>query len=288
MEPTQPQPPGERERKLAELFRFSQKIAAESGKILMRHFGQNQEANVIDKSPTDFALQADLEVDAYLHEVIGRTYPDHRILSEERDSESIDLGTEEFVWVIDPLDGTTPFRCGKEDFSVSIGLVHRGEPLMGVIYAPKRKEMYTAQTGKGAWLVRSGGARERLVPKTNEDVRKAIVAFDVGKTERRSAIPLYSALIDDDDGVTYPLSPASGAISSACVAGGKYDAFIATKLYQWDVAAMLVIARESGLVITDVQGQPIDVRNPRMDVVLANPALHAKLLILFRKYATQG
>ncbi|MBI5883833.1 MAG: hypothetical protein HZB91_12110 [Elusimicrobia bacterium] len=118
----------------------------ESGAILRRMFGK---VKASEKSRANLLTEADLESQRSVLSIIGRAFPDHDVLAEEDHSSS--RGSE-FLWIVDPLDGTTNYAHGFPVFTVSIGLLRQGEPVLGGIYDPMSDECFTAEKGKGARL----------------------------------------------------------------------------------------------------------------------------------------
>lgn len=247
---------------------FAIKTAKEAGKLLVDKHGQIQKLEY--KLKTNFRTQVDMESDKLIREAIIKNFPDHNIYSEEEDDRN---NSSEFSWVFDPLDGTLPYTFGISDhFGVSIALVKGKTPILGVIYAPKRDELYVAEQGKGAFC---NNSRIRASPV--EDINKAMIALDYGKLEREKIID-YLAKLLSDRGVTYPVSYGCASVSLSLVASGKLHGYLSLKLEPWDMAAAVVLNREAGCKVTTIHNKEWELGDE--SILTANPKLHDKLFKL--------
>lgn len=240
--------------------------AKQAGALLLEHFGKAQK--VEQKSRTDFRTRADTASDTFIRAAIEKEYPYHQILSEELTAKET---SSPFVWVVDPLDGTTGFVLGDWNFAVCIGLYHHRRPILGVIYAPKRDELYTAVTGKCA----SRNYRDIRVSE-EENLSRAIIGVEPGKTPGRERKADMERKLLADDGVRICVTWASAATSLAAVAAGNLNGFISHKLEPWDMAAAVPILRSAGAKVTDLEGKEWQLGDE--SIVAANPVLHTKLL----------
>ncbi len=255
---------------------FAANLAKEAGNLLMAYYGKIQHHEY--KRATDFKTIADDASDRLIRDAIMKKFPDHAIISEEQAPLKKDS---EYTWVIDPLDGTIPYTFGISDhFSVSIGLVKGKQPIMGVVYAPKLKELYAAEKGKGAYC---NGTALHVSPVT--DVNKAVVGVDYGYAERWNILPYQRKLLSAK-GVTYTVSSACATVPLCLVASGKLHAYLALSIQQWDMAAAVVINRESGARVTDIGG--IEWEFGGTSILVANPVLHRKLLKFLKQRAVDA
>ena len=238
----------------------------------MKHYGKMQE--LIWKLKTNFKTQVDDESDAYIRACIQRRFPDHSIYSEEtlaKEQES------EWSWIVDPLDGTLPYTYGINDhFSVCIALAHHKQPVVGVISAPLRKELYVAEQGIGAYC--NG---EKISVSLEEEVNKVLIDFGGGKETnsfRRVTVAPYLAKLLSATGVCCTFSSGCASVPLALVASGKLHACGYLSLEPWDMAAAVVINREAGARVTTIEGREWDIHEP--SILTANPRLHSKLCTL--------
>lgn len=232
-----------------------------AGKIHLEYF-RTSRLNVMAKlNEGDIVTAADRASEAAILEFIHTRYPDHSILSEESGAES---RQSDYQWVIDPLDGTTNFSSGLPIFSVSIGIRHKGETVIGVVFAPYLDEMFHAVRGQGAYI----NGRPIHVREI-DDIHKAVVStgFPVDKDVNPDnnidnvarVLPLLRGL----------RRLGSSAVDISYVAAGFLDGFWEFNLHEWDVCAGLLIASEAGAVCHRF-------RTDRLESVLVASPLVAK------------
>ena len=161
------------------------RAARQAGKLLLRYYGQVDAKSVSEKGRNDFVSEVDRAAEATILEVIRKAYPHHAILAEE----SGETAGNEFQWIIDPLDGTTNYLHGFPQFSVSIGLRHRGQLESAVVYDPMREEMYTADRGGGAFL---NDRRIRVTQR--KDLHGALIGTGIPFRDQRH-LDLYLAMM---------------------------------------------------------------------------------------------
>src|SRR3989338_11066298 len=249
---------------------FAIRTAKEADDYLMSQYGKMQTLEW--KSRTNFKTQVDDHNDELIRRRIKETFPDHNIYSEEQDALN---RNSEFSWVVDPLDGTIPYTCGITDhFSVCISLVKEKIPILGVIYAPKRKELYHAEKGKGAFC---NGKKIYVLDEDN--INHTLVALDSGKKTssfKRASITFYEAKLLSPEGVTCTFSSGCASVPLALTASGKLHAYVALSLEPWDMAAGVIINREAGANVTNIYGKQWSLDDP--SIITANLKLHKKLL----------
>ena len=221
------------------------RAARQAGKLLLRYYGQVDAKSVSEKGRNDFVSEVDRAAEAAILEVIRKAYPHHAILAEE----SGETAGNEFQWIIDPLDGTTNYLHGFPQFSVSIGLRHRGQLESAVVYDPMREEMYTADRGGGAFL---NDRRIRVTQR--KDLHGALLGTGIPFRDQRHLdvyLAMMKALIRDTAGIR---RPGSAALDFAYLAAGRIDGFWELGLSPWDFAAGVLLVREAGGCVTDLGG----------------------------------
>ncbi len=232
-------------------------IAAEAGRHAMARW-QSDFARW-EKAPGNPVCAVDLEVDALLRARLGALLPEAGWLSEETVDNADRLALNR-LWVVDPIDGTRDYLRGRPGWAVSIALVEGGQPVIGVLDAPARGEVWTARAGAGAW--RNGVA---LRAAERVDLPGARVPAD--------QLPRV-----DRDLVTVP-KPNSIALRIAMIAAGEAD-LVATLRWghEWDIAAAVLLAREAGAVVTDALGQKLAFNTPAGEaygVLATTQGIHA-------------
>ncbi|MBH5321343.1 3'(2'),5'-bisphosphate nucleotidase CysQ [Aurantiacibacter sediminis] len=237
-----------------------EQICREAGHMALRRWpGHGHDLKTWEKSPGNPVCEADLEVDGFLRRELQALLPAAGWLSEETsdDKERLEKG---LIWLVDPIDGTRDFIRGRKGWAVSVALISGGRPLLGVLIAPARDEVWSARAGKGAW--RNG---ERLQASTRSRfVGARVPAHDLPKQDRD---------------LSKVEQPNSIALRVAMVANDEADLVATLRWgFEWDIGAAALIAREAGAVVTDAFGAPLayNKRDPRAFGLLATaPAIHA-------------
>lgn len=248
---------------------FMQETARQAGEIIRGYFG-----NIRSGSPKgekgDLVTQADLESERLIVDKIHERFPDHGILAEE--GGWVDDGGAEFVWMVDPLDGTRNFSKAVPIFCVSIGLLRYGQPVEGIVYDPIHDEMLHAEQNRGSWL-----NDRRLHVSDVEDLAVATINVAWSKNEVGD-IPFSEYAVRLVERTSYTRRYGSAALAMAYVADSRLDGAILLDLNPWDVAAGTVIVTEAGGVVTDFSGNQPDLLQQSQSLIAANPMIHERLL----------
>jgi myo-inositol-1(or 4)-monophosphatase len=246
-------------RNLNELAKFASVVAKDAGKIQLEYFRSDGLDIQAKLNESDVVTSADKASEAYILGRIKETFPQDSILSEESGAESLN---DDWRWVIDPLDGTTNFSSGLPLFSVSIGIEHKGETVVGVVYAPYLEEMFIAIKGEGATL--NGN---RIKCSGVNDMAKAVVAtgFPVDKgTNPDNNLDNVSKVLPAIRGLR---RLGSAAIDLCYVGAGYLSGYWELNLHRWDVSAGALVAREAGARVESFR----DGRN--ISIVAAAPGI---------------
>jgi len=240
-----------------------------AGSIIREGFGSRIEIEY-KTNISNLVTNIDLKAEEAIINYILNNFPTHSILSEESGKS---LKDEEFLWVVDPLDGTTNFAHGLPIFSVSIGLMNRGEIIAGVIYDVMRNVLYTAELNKGAF---ANG--RKLSVNENDDIRKSLLVtgFPYNVDENPdNVIEKFSKVIKSSRAVR---RLGSAAIDMCYVAEGVFDGFWEVSLNPWDMCAGVLLIEEAGGRVTDENGLRIDIFEKQ--IVATNGKIHNSLLNL--------
>lgn len=221
--------------------------ARKAARSLVRDFGEVEALQVAKKGASDFVTAADLRAEAIIKEELMRARPKYGILLEESgETEGVDNSNR---WVVDPLDGTTNFLHGLAQFAISICLERDRQPYAGVIYNPITDELFWAEKGEGAWLndkrLRVSGRRE-----LSECLFATGLPFK-GCPGRPRALIETNAVLAETAGVR---RYGSAALDLAFVAAGRFDAYWERELNPWDVAAGIVLVKEAGGMVAEIEG----------------------------------
>jgi len=234
-------------------------ICVEAGRIAKRQWpGDGHQVESWDKGGNSPVCAADIEVDSFLKQELGRLLPSAGWLSEETADEPSRL-KKDLIWVVDPIDGTSNFLRGRTGWAVSVALVSAGRPLIGLLVAPARGEVWSATAGTGARLN----------------------GVDISASKRRdfpgARVPA-DALAKEDKDLSLVEKPNSIALRIAMVADDRADLLATLRWgFEWDVAAATLIAREAGARVTDAFGKPFayNKADPRaFGLLVSSPAIH--------------
>lgn len=264
------------------LYTVMERAVRKAGKQLARDFGEVEHLQVSVKGPSDFVSTADHASERLLKAELEKARPGYSFLMEESGSTR---GTDrDHVWIVDPLDGTTNFLHGIPHFAISVALQHKGELLAGMIYNPAVDELYWAEKGKGAYL--------------NDRRLRVSGRRDLGESLIGTGIPFRGRGTDEDHkhylklmGATMARTaglrrPGAAALDLAYVAAGRFDGFFEIGLNKWDIAAGILMIREAGGFVGDMDGDadPMETGN----IVTGNAKLFDPLRGFLRELGGSG
>ncbi len=243
------------------------KAARRAGSIINRASRNLDILSVTQKAINDFVSEVDREAENAIIETLHDAYPGHAILAEESGAS----GKSEFLWIIDPLDGTTNFLHGFPQYAVSIALSHKGVLTQAVIYDPVRNDLFTATRGHGAYL-----NDHRLRVSKRIKLQQGLIG--TGFPFREFAhIDAYLAMLRDLTQKTTGLRRAGAAtLDLAYVAAGRLDGFWEFGLGPWDMAAGSLLITEAGGLVGDLEGNSGYLESG--DIIAANPKIFSQLV----------
>lgn len=246
----------------------SVEIAREAGQLLGRYFERRVGFEL--KGEYDLVTEADRASEKLVVERLRSRFPSHAIVAEEGSGYET---ASEYCWYVDPLDGTTNFAHGFPAFCVTLALERAGELISGVIYDPLREEVFATERGAGAYL----NHRRIRVSKTAR-LEDALVAtgFPSRKRHVNVNVHFYYQLAMFTHGVR---RAGSAALDLAYVACGRLDGFWEFGLNPWDQAAGILLTREAGGSVSDMRGEPAQLRGPHL--LADNGLIHQEMLVRF-------
>ena len=243
------------------------KAARRAGTVIMRHLDRVDTLAIESKGRSDFVTEVDRRAESEIIHILRGAYPDHGIMAEESGSQPGD----QYVWIIDPLDGTTNFLHGYPQFAVSIALQHKDKLEQAVVFDPLRNELFTASRGQGAQL----NDRRIRVSRTT-DMQYALLGTGFPFRSKKFLdvwVETFRALMIDTSGVR---RAGSAALDLAHVACGRFDGFWEFGLHVWDMAAGCLLIEEAGGRLGDPQGGQNHLQSG--DIVSGNPKIYAEML----------
>jgi myo-inositol-1(or 4)-monophosphatase len=263
------------------MLNIAVKAARRAGAIINRAALDRTQLEIHSKRANDFVTQVDKSAEAAIIDVIRQAFPDHAILGEEsgalpgKSGGAAKAAKSEYLWIIDPLDGTTNFIHGFPQYCVSIGLQHRGATQHGVVYDPAKNELFTASKGRGAFL----DDRRMRVSKCLQ-LKDALVGTGFPFKEM-TRLDLYvkqmKHLMQNCSGVR---RAGAAALDLAYVAAGRLDAFWEMGLSPWDMAAGALMITEAGGLVGDLAGDANYLESG--DITAATPKVFPQLLAALR------
>jgi myo-inositol-1(or 4)-monophosphatase len=251
-----------------ELRQVGEAAARAGGRELLQWRGRFQTR---EKGVCDYVTDADLASQAAIREVIAARFPDHAFIGEEQPPDVFTGPPDQFSWIVDPLDGTTNYVHNYPCYAVSVAVARGRELLAGVIYDPVADTMYAASAGQGAWCNGS-----RLEVSDIAQAADALVAVSLPARVDRSSPDLLD-FIEATQSCQGVRRSGSAALNLANVASGTIDAFWASHIHPWDVAAGVLLVREAGGTVTGRGGEEFDLWNPHF-LASAGQELHRHLL----------
>jgi len=244
------------------------KAARKAGGIISRASFDVDKLNVRAKRQNDFVSEVDHAAEDAIIAILRDAYPSHGFLAEESGEKDAKA---EYVWVIDPLDGTTNFLHGFPQYCVSIGLLHKGKPQHAVVYDPNRNEIFTASKGGGAFV----NDKRIRVSKTDK-LQDALLGTGFPFRELEN-IDEYlrgmKRLMHMCSGIR---RPGAAALDLAWVAAGRTDGFWEMGLSPWDMCAGALLVREAGGLVGDFSGEERFMESGR--IVATNAKIFAAML----------
>jgi len=255
------------------------RAARQAGQIIVRAMDRIDKLEIEEKANNDFVSNVDREAEAAIVELLHKTYPTHGILGEEQGTS---YESDEFTWIIDPLDGTTNFLQGIPHFCVSIALQKGRQIEHAVIFDPVRNEAFSASRGHGAQL---NGRRIRVSQRTR--LQEAVLGTGIPPSVVPRHLDAYMDMLKDFTRICRGIRRAgSAALDLAYVAAGRTDGFWEIGLQPWDIAAGTLLVREAGGFVGDFHGGDDFMRTG--NIVAANPKCFKLMVQQLRPHLTEA
>jgi myo-inositol-1(or 4)-monophosphatase len=244
------------------------KAARKASGKLKRDYGEVEQLQVSTKGPADFVTVADIRTEEMLRDALTHARPEYGFLMEE--SGAIAGNDPSRRWIIDPIDGTTNFIHGIPHFAISIALEEHNEITAGVIYEPINDQMFWAEKGNGAWL---NDRRMRVSGRTlmEQSIFATGIPF-LSRGNHKQFLRQMESVMAVSAGIR---RFGSAALDLAYVAAGRFDGFWETELQPWDIAAGIIMVREAGGMVAEINGRDDMLKTG--SVLASNPNLYKEL-----------
>ena len=250
-----------------------------AGEIQLSRFGTDM--RVDKKGAIDLVTEIDLQIEREFRAMIAGRFPDHVVLGEEFESRGDREATPPFCWVFDPVAGTTNYAHGLPIFCSSLALEIDGEIVVGAVYDPTRRELFTAERGEGAWL---NGRPLRVSTADTLLDSLLVTGFHYGiQRDPEELVSLFREFITRSRAVR---RLGSAALDMCYVAAGRFDGYWESKIQPWDVAAGALIVKEAGGVVTTITGA--EFRSRAGSVLASNGHIHPLMLEVITAFGARG
>ena len=229
------------------MLNIAVKAARRAGAIINRASQDIGTLTIKSKNYNDFVSEVDVAAERAIIDTLKDAYPDHGFLGEESGSSE---NQSDFIWIIDPLDGTTNFLHNFPQYCVSIALQHKGEITQAVIYEPNRNDLYTATKGRGAFL-----NDKRIRVSKCDKLQQSLIGTGFPFRDFKhldTYLSMFKSMLQKTSGIR---RPGSAALDLAYVANGSLDAFWEIGLSPWDIAAGALLVQEAGGIISNLNGK---------------------------------
>lgn len=239
---------------------------------------------ISEKAANDWVTNADSACEELIIERIQEHFPDHGILAEESHNNPADLAKKEFVWIIDPIDGTKNYARQLPMYAISIAVFRNqnqeqsknfqylsGELIAGAVYIPRLSELFYAEKGHGAFL-----NNKKIQVSNTSELQKSILATGFPPIKIDLSLQYFNQAAPKTAGIR---RMGSAAIDLCYTAAGRLDGFWEFALKPWDIAAGALILSEAGGQLSDINGNPLDLFGG--DLLATNRKIHQPMIELF-------
>lgn len=264
------------------LLEFAINIAKEAGDLTISEYQKG--IAISKKGPRDLVTNVDKATEKFIINAIKKEFPDHGILAEESAQSLNNAASKEYIWIIDPIDGTTNFAHGIPNYAVSIAIFQTtakesssnyeymsGEIIAGVVHAPLLQETFYAGKDKGAFL--NG---QQIHVSSAKKIKESVIATGFPYEGKEDCLPHFNKIIKKARGIR---RFGAASLDLCNVAAGRFDAYWEFSIKPWDIAAGALIVQEAGGQLTDTNGAPLDLFGE--DILATNKKLHKEIVTLF-------
>ena len=249
-------------------FNLMYKACMKASKVLIRDFGEIEKLQVLEKGPGDFVTASDKRVEKIIMKELEKS--EYSILSEE--TGVVEGKDKDKRWIIDPIDGTFNFLNGLPHFAISVAYEEKSEIISGIIFDPIKNEMFFAEKGKGAYLNNS-----RIRVSNKSDFKNACLVTGGPKFTSKKREFIFEEYQKVSTGVrAHVRKSGSAALDIAYVAAGRFDGYWQREINYWDIAAGLILIRESGGFVNNLNDDD-NFTQKKIDIIATNSKIHKEL-----------
>ena len=251
-------------------FNLMYKACQKASKVLIRDFGEIEKLQVSEKGPGDFVTASDKRAEKIIISELEKS--EYSILTEE--SGIIEKKDKNKRWIIDPIDGTFNFLNGLPHFAISVAYEENGEIISGIIFDPIKNEMFSAEKGNGAYL---NNSRIRVSNKSDFQNSCLVTGGPNSRSKKRELVlEEYKKLSMKT--FAHIRKSGSAALDMAYVGAGRYDGYWQRELNYWDIAAGIIIVKESGGFVETKKWEEFG--KEKVDIIASNSKIHRELINL--------
>ncbi|MFQ5864534.1 MAG: 3'(2'),5'-bisphosphate nucleotidase CysQ [bacterium] len=261
----------------------AEELVREAGRIVLEYYQQDYQ--VYFKNEREPVTQADKASNAFITERLGNLFPDYGILAEESIDDSRRLGCRR-VWLVDPMDGTQEFIDKVGQFSIMVGLIKEGRPILGVVYQPTSDTLYSAAKNMGAFVTRNGKRSQLRVSQVSEINRMRLV---VSRSHRAALVDSMKNAL----GLATEVSSGSVGLKVGLLVESKSDLYLHpnSRTKEWDTCAPEIILLEAGGKMTDLWGEPLEYNKPNVynkkGFIASNGQKHFEIIQQIKPFLNQ-
>lgn len=243
-------------------FEVASYAVREAGKVIMAHF-HSEKRVTYKEGRSNIVTDVDILAEKKIMALLQEEYPGFAIMTEESEGIAADSP---YTWIIDPIDGTRNYAYGIPHFCVALALTQEEDVILGIIYDPVRDELFRAEKGRGAFLNDSPIAISKMT-----SLQASLIGFDMGYDAElgQEMLGVASALWPGVQSVRVMGSAALGLAYAAC---GRLDLYLHLSLYPWDLASGIILVREAGGIITELDGKPVSIHSK--SIIATNKEIH--------------
>lgn len=260
------------------LLKFAITVSKKAGELILKESAKK--LHITEKGENDLVTNVDKASEKLIIREIKKIYPEHAILAEESAAKFTKnfLKDAKYIWLIDPLDGTTNFAHGLYQYCVSIALLKEGELIVGVVFAPALNQLFYAEKEKGAYFQNGKNPTKKVHVSQTKKVSQSLLVTGFPATNRELSVKYFTKMMYHCQAIR---RLGSAALDLCYTAAGQFDGHWEFGLKPWDIAAGSLIVTEAGGVVTDTKGNLLNLSG--QNLLASNGKIHKEMIGIFGK-----